>query len=271
MTGGPYLPPEMRRTLGGQVFEEMLRVDPQLRAIYARPGAGAVSLSVRPEDMGAVLDTLRALPDDAGGEAARAALAPYRVEEPPITDDGSAWRNRTPYRVGPDFDRRAAEATLLALRFMLPLPEEGRGLGYAILPHPVPTHRREVVEHLMSLAKPVASVALGLGGILAVGAWTTEPPREGTPGVFERIRANYLEILRKNYGDREARGLLVGQGEELVMTAEEIAEWREQYDVLGLTSWWDAEDPLTRERGVDFVVRFKRMRVGEPDPEFDEQ
>src|SRR5918911_359528 len=128
MTGGPYLPPEMRRTLGGQVFEEMLRVDPQLRAVYARPGAGGVSFAVRPEDMGAVLEALRALPDDAGAEAARSALAPFLVAEP-----------------------------------------------------------------LVSLAKPVACVALGIGGILAVGAWTTEPPREATPGVFERVRADRLE------------------------------------------------------------------------------
>ena len=262
-----YLPPEMRQTPSGQVFEEILRLDPEFRAFYARSGSGGVGLGVRAEDLGAVLEVLRALPDDAGRDVVRAALAPYAVEEPAITDDGSAWRNRTPYEVGPDFDRRAAEATLLALRCMLPFPEEGRGWGYAILPCMVPLPRRDVLEHLMSLPKPVTCVALGLGGILAVGAWPTEPPREGTPGVFEHTRVDRLTWLRENYGDREVRGLLVGQAEELVMTAQEIKEWGEQYDVVGLTSWWNTEDSLARERGVDFVVRFERMQLQEPDPE----
>lgn len=270
MPDKPWLPAEMRQTPSGQFLEEMLRIDPKLRAFYARRGSGGIALGIRAEDLTAALEVARGLPDDAGREALREALAPYFAKEPEVPDDGgSAWRNRTPYEVGPDFDRRAAEATVLTVRCMLPLPEEGRGWGYAILPGMAPVRRNAVVEHLLSLAKPVRCVAVGLGGMLAIGAWPTEPPREGTPGVFERRHGFTMEWLRTRYGHREARGLLVGQGEELVMTAQEIEEWSDQYNVPGVSLSWETEDPLVRERGVDFVVRFARMEVSEPDPEFD--
>ena len=64
-------------SLGAQLMAEVCRVDPELRAAMAEPGAGGVGFAFRDEDWPAVLAMLRTLPDDAGRARVQDVLRPF--------------------------------------------------------------------------------------------------------------------------------------------------------------------------------------------------
>jgi hypothetical protein len=161
--------------------------------------------------------------------------------------------------LAPDFDRRAAEATLVVLRHLLPNPAEGRGHDYIFLPRMAPIERDELVQYLAELPKPVYCVALGLGGALAVAAWPIEPPREATPGSTAQHAVWVAQWRQRTFGPGPVQFLLLGEGgEECTLTFEEFEQWKADYDIP-LDHVLDADDPLIAGRGVSAVVRFSRM------------
>ena len=158
--------------------------------------------------------------------------------------------------LAPDFDRRAAEATLVALRHLLPNPGEGRGHGYVLLPWNGPIEREELVRYLAELPKPVCCVALALGGALAVAAWSIEPPREAIPGSMAQHAAWVAQWRQRTFGSGPVEFLLLGEGgEEFTLAFEEFERWKADYDIP-LDHVLDTEDPIVARRGMSAVVRF---------------
>lgn len=155
--------------------------------------------------------------------------------------------------------RRLAHATLIGLRATLPLEYEayhGHGKGYMLLPERAPLDRNEVAAALAALPKPVLCVALALDGILAIAAWPNKSWwGESTPAALTVGREAVTEFA-------DARMLLKVEGEEpLVLTPEELFQWREQYQIVGLNMSWSfaRNDPLALSHSATDVVRFSRV------------
>ncbi len=71
------IPARIRESLEFQLVQEFYRLSPELRAAVAETGSGGIHIPFRREDWPAVLNVLRALPDDPGQEALARALAPF--------------------------------------------------------------------------------------------------------------------------------------------------------------------------------------------------
>lgn len=76
------IPQRLRQSLSFQLIEQFYRLSPELRAAAAEDGAGGIAIPFHRDDWPAVLEVLRAMPDDAGQAALLEALAPFaRVVE----------------------------------------------------------------------------------------------------------------------------------------------------------------------------------------------
>lgn len=166
------------------------------------------------------------------------------------------------------FERRAAAATLVALRALLPVPAEGLGWGYALLPDRVPLERQDAIQALVTAPKPLVCVALGLGGCLAIATWSgvAVAPYAAHAAAIQHDAAWGARRAQQRREVPAARLLFAIEGEEpVVLSLEEVWAWEERYTVLGLTYAWCPVDPepdaLTRREGATARVRFSRMQV----------
>jgi hypothetical protein len=135
------------------------------------------------------------------------------------------------------FERRAAEVVLAGLHAILPIPSEGSGGCYRLLPDQMPVDREAVLEAIIAAPKPLSCAAIGYGGCLGVILWPGVG-KFGTAGPNERDRAVEAWHTRQRASNplrRPAARLRFAAGpESAVMTLAEYDVWREQYRVLGL-------------------------------------
>ena len=68
---------QVHRSRFEALMNEVLRLDPELRAAYEAEGSGGIGFAFPAEAWPQVTEALRALPDDAGREALARAIAPF--------------------------------------------------------------------------------------------------------------------------------------------------------------------------------------------------
>src|SRR5262249_47183725 len=93
--------------------------------------------------------------------------------------------------VRPDFEQRAALATLIALHEVLPIPALG-AIDYAWLPSIAPMKRAQALEFLIRSPKPLTCVALGISGTLAIGTWPLFRSAKGRLAFTQTGHATFL-------------------------------------------------------------------------------
>ena len=160
----------------------------------------------------------------------------------------------------PDFERRAAEATLIALHEVLPIPALG-AIDYAWLPSIAPMKRAQAIDWLIRSPKPLTCVALGISGTLAIGAWPTFRSGEGTPGVHRQAAERLVERSPVP-GAGEEEIALVGQFGEVKLSRRELALWGHAYDLPAVELFYGEEGDVEAEkRQVTCVAHFRTVHV----------
>jgi hypothetical protein len=159
-------------------------------------------------------------------------------------------------------DEKLARATLLALRMTLSDPDEGGDVGYCLLPHQAPMELHHITAALVEMEKPVTCIGIGVGGLLGVGCWPL-PPED----VRMRQEATHL-TLRRNAAIRgqlagetgTANILLLGYGENLLLSWDEYVEWQGQYFLYMLQSTLRTADAQQRELGAQRALEICGIR-----------
>jgi hypothetical protein len=187
-----------------------------------------------------------------------AALFPF-IDYSLLTID-QARREVTPHRggsmvIGSD---KAAEAALIVLGAMVDPDRRSKAVRLEAKAGSAGT-RAEAVTVLSRLPKPLECSALVIADTLVVRCGTITPAQAHSfnvqrteiaqgRGFMGEIRATYL-------GHDNARVLLLGHGERLVLTAREIELWFEEYLIVGSLSLGGRLPEGDEQRdGVVFVV-----------------
>ena len=159
--------------------------------------------------------------------------------------------------VEPGFERRAAEATLLALEEVIPNREPGFPFAYYWLPNIAPATREQVIDSLVRAPKRVRCLASNLSGGLAIGVWPLFRDAEGSPGVFEREARGIAEDLPVP-GAGSEQMMLLGNSGSVRLTAREFRIWQLAYDLPGVTLRHGEDgDARARRYGVEWVTEFE--------------
>lgn len=149
----------------------------------------------------------------------------------------------------------SARATLLALRAAFPDAASGPRDAWIIPPSVAPLPYPMVLERLSAFPKPVLCAAFPIGGVVVLGCW----PLLDEPVLREYVAAESATLaraVRESVANGEARLLLRGAGEELLLTVEEAARWAAEYYLPFVSTRVVGASAEERARGATVAMEF---------------
>lgn len=156
---------------------------------------------------------------------------------------------------------KRANATLLVLRTVIRGPGTEGIERYVVAPTPSPMTAEAAAEALAALSKPVSCSAVQNGDCLTITCkqLSTSGVRRAPELTLDPDYNSLIRDLIRSFGHGDNPLLLLrGTGKSILMSANEISEWLQEYDfhAIGLGFSWDDPDDEARAAGAVGTLTF---------------